>query len=150
MGSREPNTSVNPMLVKMAMAAGAAAMGTAQAAQISADSKEEYTDRLINVPGYIVLYPSGLILEWGRATVAGGAGIAQADMLKLTNGHFPWAFVAMQSSALAAGSAVSCSIKDLLIVGGQVSYRVDVRKQTGATTANQADGNIILWIAIGY
>jgi len=114
-------------------------------------AKEQFVDRLINMPGWIVLAPSGLIIEWGSATVAGGAGIAQTTHQKLTNGHFPWVIVVLHSGpGIAAGTLVSCSIKDLLIVGPAISYRIDVRKQTAGATANQADGNIIMWLAVGY
>ena len=140
------------------------AVDTADAAAVAADavasdlnttnervaSKEQFTNRLIDNPGYIVLTPSGLIIEWGFSTVAGGAGEAIIAYQKLTNGHFPYSVVAMISNAPATNVMYSAHIDHLLLSGPNVSHIIAVRKQTGATTSIAPNGIIIQWIAIGY
>ena len=133
-----------------AQSTATSAQSTATSAQTSADLKEQFTNRLINNPGYIVLQPSGLILEWGFSTVAGGAGTAVITYQKLTLGHFPYSLVCMISHACAAGELFSTSINNITITGGNVTHNIDVRRQAAGVTTAAANGIIIQWIAIGY
>ena len=177
--------TINPRLLRMAIAAGAGsnelaqealdtandahdtaivATSTADTAQDTADSaaltavnaastaalKEQFINRLIDNPGYIVLTPSGLIIEWGFSTVAGGGGEAVVTYQKLTVGHFPYSLVAMISNAPATNVMYSAHIDRLVLTGPNVTHVVAVRKQTGATTSVAPNGIIIQWIAIGY
>lgn len=169
MVAREPN--FNPALIQRVIAAAAGASGIAAEALTTAGTadnnaisalgqaatantavllKEQFTDRLIADPGYITLEPSGLVIEWGYSTIAGGAGQASAVYQKLTNGRFPYVIMVIRSSSVAAGILASQSINALVIVGSNISHLIDCRQQSAGVTSNAPNGAIIQWLAVGY
>lgn len=181
MVSREFN--FNPDVLRRAITAADAAAGTAGAAQTAANNastqantassianlakadastalttantKEQFTDRLIANPGWIVLQPSGLIIEWGYTyvnspTPSGIPGQANVVYQKLTLGRFPYSWVGVVSQNAAATESWSCTIVSLTITGGNITHQIAVRKQAGAVTSAAPDLSTVQWIAIGY
>lgn len=92
---------------------------------------------------------NGLILEWGHST-SDGSGIAVADYQKLNSPHFPWAVTAIVSIDAADTVAYVAQLKDIVIVGSDISHRFEVRSITNGGTVAAATGVTVKWMALGY